>query len=376
MYEYGIDKSKRLANAQFLYNELPTRIAHRVVDLLTLPHGLSEAQPIRQVASIYLKFLHRHLEFPSPRSTQKEEKFTDMLQSFVLDRSTVPVSISQGVKVWMDKQKDTQEATQSDDYYSEMEKALYRFFTARVGLRFLTEHYVLCSERESAKALRKATRMFPVTDAGLGCIQTNIDVVFEIQRVSDLVVNQTKDYYNGLAPVIDIVDCSNKQMEFCHIAHHLHYMFAELLKNSCRASVRQHLKNPSVEIPDIKVIITKGEEDVTIKIADKGGGIARSKLASIWKFAHSTADSKETETDFGKDAGSGAKIRGFGLPLARIYARYFGGELTLKSTEGYGLDAYLHLPMLGTSCERLPLRVRDSPGALVSLPSYDSTLAR
>ena len=77
-----------------------------------------------------------------------------------------------------------------------------------------------------------------------------------------------------------------------------------------------------------------------------------------------------------KDAGSGAKIRGFGLPLARIYARYFGGELTLKSTEGYGLDAYLHLPMLGTSCERLPLRVRDSPGALVSLPSYHATLAR
>jgi len=55
--------------------------------------------------------------------------------------------------------------------------------------------------------------------------------------------------------------------------------------------------------------------------------------------------------------------------LARIYARYFGGELTLKSMEGYGLDAYLYLPRLGDACENLPKRVLFSPGEQVSLPS-------
>ena len=115
-------------------------------------------------------------------------------------------------------------------------------------------------------------------------------------------------------------------------------------------------------------MVAKGEEDVTIKVCDRGGGIPRSGLAKIWKFAHSTASEGEMESEFGVDEVTGTKIRGYGLPLARIYARYLGGELTLKSTEGHGLDAYLHLPRLGDSCENLPLSVIRSPGDRVSLP--------
>ncbi|CAN0423398.1 unnamed protein product [Discosporangium mesarthrocarpum] len=35
-----------------------------------------------------------------------------------------------------------------------------------------------------------------------------------------------------------------------------------------------------------------------------------------------------------------------GLPLSRLYARYFGGSLKLRPMEGYGTDAYLHLHRL------------------------------
>lgn len=34
---------------------------------------------------------------------------------------------------------------------------------------------------------------------------------------------------------------------------------------------------------------------------------------------------------------------GYGLPISRLYARYFGGDLQIISMEGYGTDAYLHL---------------------------------
>lgn len=34
---------------------------------------------------------------------------------------------------------------------------------------------------------------------------------------------------------------------------------------------------------------------------------------------------------------------GMGLPLSRLYARYFGGTLKLRPMEGYGTDAYIHL---------------------------------
>jgi pyruvate dehydrogenase kinase 2/3/4 len=383
MYKYGFgtDLAQRLRNAQFLHKELQIRIAQRAVDLLTLPHGLSEATPIRQVASMYLEYLVKFQQIPSPTNTDEEDDFTDMLQGLVLDRTTIPMDIARGVVAWRDDRRENLEL----ERLQEMEDALYRFFTARVGLRFVTEHHVLSSPRESTRALRNVTDMFPPDqkDVVLGCIQTNCDLVREVTKVSALVSQQTREYY-GMCPEIDIVDCIRQDLsrEFTYVPHHLHYMLGELLKNSCRATVRRFMdqdaqagasasadsSSQKTSLPPIRVIIVKGEEDVTIKIADTGGGIPRSLMNTIWKFAHSTADEDESNTDFGMIEVSGARIRGFGLPLARIYARYFGGELTLKSTEGYGLDAYLHLPRLGDSCEHLPLRVRASPGNRISLP--------
>jgi len=136
--------------------------------------------------------------------------------------------------------------------------------------------------------------------------------------------------------------------------------------------VHQNNLQESVSLPPIRVVVAKGAEDVTIKIADRGGGVPRSVIDKMWTFAHSTLgdnSSERTDTHFEIDEftgasakGRGFNIRGFGLPLARIYARYFGGELTLKSMEGYGVDAYLYLPVLGNACENLPKRVQKSPG--------------
>ena len=56
--------------------------------------------------------------------------------------------------------------------------------------------------------------------------------------------------------------------------------------------------------------------------------------------------------DFGR--GSPLAGLGYGLPISRSYARYFGGDLVIVSMEGYGTDAYLHLSRLGDNQEPLP----------------------
>lgn len=376
MYQYGRggNSAQRLRNARFLYEELPIRIAHRAHDLLTLPFGLGHSTPIRQVAGIYLDYLQRIQAQPMPENEPQEEAFTDLLQTFVLDRTSVPVSIARGVQVWSE---DGRRDQVQDERLQEMEDALERFFTARVGLRFLTEHHVLSSKRASVtKALRQVTDMFPndKEEPAVGCIQPNCDLIAETKRVADLVSQQTLACYK-IAPeikIVDAIDERHRAAAFTYVPHHLHYMLAELLKNSARAVTQQYLaaelNGIEAKLEPITVVIVKGDEDVTIKVADKGGGIPRSKMATIWKFGHSFASDTESESDFGTDEVSGAQIRGYGLPLARIYARYFGGELNLKSMEGYGVDAYLHLPRLGDACENLPEVVARSPGDRSSLP--------
>merc|ERR1711862_361215 len=111
----------------------------------------------------------------------------------------------------------------------------------------------------------------------------------------------------GIAPPIELVDCTtnHSHQSFCYVPHHLRYMVAELLKNSCRATISKHLhdktnhyNNPG--IPPIKIVVVKGEEDVTIKVADRGGGVSRSQLKDIWTFTKSTLYHSQHDNNYKK----------------------------------------------------------------------------
>ena len=258
MYKYAVntsDKAQRLRNAQFLHQELAIRAAQRAYDLLTLRYGLGESEPIREVAHIYLRYVSQLESFPSPRTELEEEAFTDMLQSMVLDRTTIPMLLSRGIQEWRETQPQdgatasfvTQEQARN---LEEIEEGLYRFFLARVGLRFLIEHHVLSSPRYSNSSEIRHAKFGGPQDF-LGCIQTECDAKSEVERVAAKVKGETREHYAGLCPDIEIVECGpsglsvqpednqNGNKGFTYVPHHLQYMIAELLKNSCRATVKR-----------------------------------------------------------------------------------------------------------------------------------------
>lgn len=74
-------------------------------------------------------------------------------------------------------------------------------------------------------------------------------------------------------------------------------------------------------------------------MSDLGGGIPRSTTDYLFKYMYSTAP-QPSKSDAHTVPLAGY---GYGLPISRLYARYFHGDLVLLSCEGYGTDAVIYM---------------------------------
>ena len=94
-----------------------------------------------------------------------------------------------------------------------------------------------------------------------------------------------------------------------------------------RAVVDTH-KQTSQKLPEVTVVVAKGEEDITIRVSDEGGGIPRSQMTTMFCFLHTTAEHPETQSSermFGNPGQMRATSQntpvlagwGVGLPLSR-----------------------------------------------------------
>ena len=169
----------------------------------------------------------------------------------------------------------------------------------------------------------------------------------------------------GVRPLCSMMHTLMHRFRF--VGDHLYYIVYELVKNSMRASVESRSQWP------IEIVIADSDRDVAIKVSDRGGGIPRADQSKIWSFKYTTAQEPVEDFNFliGGPSESGAAESvagrdqppmcapmagfGFGLPLSRLYARYFGGDLIVMSIDGWGTDAYLHLNKLGDQQEALPV---------------------
>ncbi|KAF5752098.1 Pyruvate dehydrogenase kinase isoform 1 [Tripterygium wilfordii] len=336
MMKFGSRPTDRnlLISAQFLHKELPIRIARRAIELENLPYGLSDKPAVLKVRDWYLDSFRDLRSFPEIKNTNDENDFTQMIKAIKVRHNNVVPMMALGVQQL--KQGIDPKIVHED--LDEIHQFLDRFYMSRIGIRMLIGQHVELHNPNPAPHC-------------VGYIHTKMSPVEVAQCASeDSRAICCREY--GSAP--EVIIFGDPSFTFPYVPTHLHLMVFELVKNSLRAVQERFLDSDKVA-PPIRIVVAEGIEDVTIKVSDEGGGIARSGLPKIFTYLYSTARNPLTENS---DLGTGDVVTmagyGYGLPISRLYAQYFGGDLQIISMEGYGTDAYLHLSRLGDSQEPLP----------------------
>ncbi|BEJ06236.1 hypothetical protein CcaverHIS641_0307580 [Cutaneotrichosporon cavernicola] len=402
--------------AQFLGEELPIRLSHRVVELESLPDGLSKMPSINRVKEWYAESFEELISFPKPKLPanieeilrmppthpiafpraipnpsldpvlnegptgsrilysdrprqhqhvigkggvrmripidrmyfspppvntvyppevhEYNEKFTQLLQKIKHRHDPTVTSVAQGVLEWKRSQKHGRIGQNIQEW-------LDRFYLSRIGIRALIGQHVALNTLK------------PHPDyVGIICTNANVhDICHEAIENARFVCEEHYGLFKG--PPIQLL-CP-RDLTFPYIPGHLSHICFELLKNSLRAVVERYGVDNEDQFPPVKVIVVEGSEDITIKLSDEGGGIPRSALPMIWTYLYTTMSDEGLESTI-QESDFKAPMAGFGygLPLSRLYARYFGGDLRLISMDGYGTDVYISLNKLSSSQEPLP----------------------
>ncbi|KAG5183205.1 pyruvate dehydrogenase kinase [Tribonema minus] len=342
--------------ASFLHRELPIRLAHRVRDLESVPEMLQQ-KSIQQVREWYVQSYDDIRQCPPPRTREVEKHFAKLLHDIYSRHAPVLLTMARGVWELRESFRASGDKHARDHvrlYFYDFDRLhnfLDGFYMSRIGIRILIGHYLALREGHPGGGA--------AGDDWIGMVcQTTSPAAIAAAAIEDAKFVCTRQY--GDAP--DVTLHGRLDLTFSYVPSHLHYIMMELIKNSMRATVEYHGLD-EIDMYPIRIVIADGEEneDVVIKVADEGGGIRRSYMNRIWSYLFTTADPAvqkgfielgEVESDHAKE--SPLAGLGYGLPISRSYARYFGGDLSVMSMEGYGTDAFVHCSRLGHHSEPLP----------------------
>ncbi|PHH62256.1 hypothetical protein CDD81_7316 [Ophiocordyceps australis] len=381
LVRYGrppLSQSSLLASANFALSLLPIRLARRIQALRNLPYIVVSNANISRIYDNYLHSLSILLPYcraaathrrPAIASLDDEVAFTEVLAELVATHTdTIPVL----AKGFLECRRyiAAPQVTQFLDHH----------LRARIGTRLIAEqHIALHYSSQPLDTASGASHVKP-DPCYVGVIDSALRPAATIDSCAGFVADICELRY-GSRPRL-LVD-GEPDATFAFVPMHLEYIVTELLKNAFRATLESRSNEPIVVtiaperplnhhhlrlLPDALSTSSGSLQDnapgVTIRIRDRGGGIPPDILPHIWSYSFTTftqddslsfpsASASASIDGLGviSSAGAGGSSiagLGYGLPLSRAYAEYFGGGITVQTLYGWGTDVYLRLKGVGT----------------------------
>ncbi|KAL1240734.1 [Pyruvate dehydrogenase (acetyl-transferring)] kinase [Trichinella spiralis] len=282
-----------------------------------LPSQLMETPSTKLVYQWYQESFQELLQYENANADESTLRdFSRQLSRVLKRHNTVVETMAEGL-MEMKATHGIDPVTQNNIQYF-----LNRFYLSRISVRMLIYQHVIIFSDEA--------HPFYTSARHIGCIDPNCNVVSIIEDAYENAKFLCDRYYvtsPGMKiETINVLEPS-QPISIVYVPSHLYHIMVELLKNALRAVVEEHGKKD--ELPPI-----------TIRVSDQGGGVPRHIVGKLFNYMYTTASLPSAE-NVEYDAPMAGL--GYGLPLSRLYARYFLGDLFLFSMEGYGTDACLYL---------------------------------
>uniref|UniRef100_A0A672H4G1 Protein-serine/threonine kinase n=1 Tax=Salarias fasciatus TaxID=181472 RepID=A0A672H4G1_SALFA len=314
----------------FLRQELPVRLSNILKEINLLPDRLLATPSVQTVQSWYIQSLMEILEFldKNPDDHRVLGEFVDALVTIRNRHNDVVPTMAQGVIQYKEVFPQDVGTNQNIQYF------LDRFYISRISIRMLINQHTLIFDGTTN----------PVHPNTIGSIDPQCQVADVVQDAFHSAKSLCDQYYLR-SPDLVLQEINHKKrnhpISIVYVPSHLYHMLFELFKNAMRATIETHEKRK--ELPPVQVLVSLGGEDMSIKnFSDNNGG-----LTDLHTVRVLTPDPAPPLLQAGF---------GYGLPISRLYAKYFQGDLQLYSMEGYGTDAVIYLKALSTdSIERLPV---------------------
>lgn len=267
---------------------------------------------------------------------------------------------------------------------AEVTRFLDEHLRARIGTRLVAEqHIALHFSSQPHFNPGASPTPCPEYPNFIGVIDTALKPATVVESCASFVADICELRYGTRPPVI--ID-GEPETTFASVPMHLEYILTEMLKNAFRATIENLSKEPIVvtiapepplrHTPDLVPNIKSADQDrgqfrkdamqpldenapgVTIRIRDRGGGIPPDVVPSIWSYSFTTFNADDDFPGSSGSDGLGAISNlnagmssiaglGYGLPLSRAYAEYFGGGIAVQSLYRWGTDVYLRLKGIG-----------------------------
>lgn len=318
-----------IQHADLLREQVKIRLAHRLEDFLQLPYVVFCNTRFHEVFRLFENSFQVFDEVKPIASMDDAASFAGVIRDQHGAHSELINMMQEGYS-------ELQALLDNID----LDVFLDKTFITRLGNRVLAEHFL---------ALHGAL----VNGAGecTGVVHPTCQPAEVLDNLSQRLGQIFYDVY-GVEPEVVVEGQLDTELSF--IYDHLSFMLQEILKNAIRATIESH-QHSGGDLPPVTVEIMKGSFDVTMKVSDIGGGMRPQHLKDVWRYGCTTAFDSAAEEAIGggHDSLSRRSIAGygFGLPLSRVYAQYFGGDIVIQTMHGYGTDVYLNINHLGDTLE-------------------------